>query len=212
MMGAGLGAWEAAFMMRSHGMGTAELGVWLGLIFGISGIAGILTGAQIAGRWFAHDDRGQIRLCAVVIASLVPFFVLFLLAPEKRQALLALVPFAIVCNFALGPTFALLQRLVVDEMRATTLAVVMLLANLIGIGVGPQVVGILSDLMTPVLGSDSLRYAMLMMSFVALWAGYHFWCVGKTVREDLATVAQQRQFSSSAIGLLGNVSQPVPSE
>ena len=49
-----------------------------------------------------------------------------------------------------------------------------------------QVVGILSDLLMPIVGSDSLRYAMLTMSLVALWSAYHFWNVGRTVRADLA--------------------------
>jgi MFS family permease len=188
-MGMGMNPWYAAFMMRSHGMGTAELGVWLGLIFGLSGAAGILLGGHIAGRWFVRDEGSQMRLSALMIGSLVPCFFLFLLLPEKRQALIALMPLAVVFNFFLGPTFALLQRLVADEMRATTLAVVMLLANLIGMGIGPQVVGIMSDLLMPVLGHESLRYAMLLMSFVALWAAYHFWQVGGTIREDLSAIS-----------------------
>jgi MFS family permease len=92
-------------------------------------------------------------------------------------------------NLFFAPTFALLQRIVADHMRATTLAVVMLLANVIGMGVGPQVVGIMSDLFMPVAGSDSLRYAMLIVSLVAIWAAYHFWQVGRTVEQDLATLA-----------------------
>jgi predicted MFS family arabinose efflux permease len=184
-LGAGLAPWYAAFMIRTHGMGTAELGVWLGVIFGFGGIAGTLLGGHVTGRWFAHDERGQMRLSGVMISLLVPFFVLFLLLPRKELALIALIPLIVVGNFIFGPTFALLQRLVADEMRATTLAVVMLLANLIGMGIGPQVVGILSDRLAPALGSDALRYAMLIMSFVALWAGYHFWRVGHTVQQDL---------------------------
>jgi hypothetical protein len=88
-----------------------------------------------------------------------------------------------------------MQRLVAAEMRATTLAVVMLLANLIGMGVGPQVVGLLSDLLKPYLGIESLRYAMLIMSFVALWAAYHFWQVAKTVNEDLMQREQPGLFA-----------------
>ena len=188
MLGHGLNPWYAAFMMRSHGMGTAELGAWLGFIFTFGGLAGVLLSGYVAARWFAHDERGQMRLSAAVIASMVPCYVLFLLLPQKEHALLALVPVNAAFNFFLGPTFALMQRLVVDEMRATTLAVMMLLANLIGMGIGPQVVGILSDMLMPNLGSSSLRYAMLTMSFVALWAAYHFWQVGRTVAEDLSLV------------------------
>jgi MFS family permease len=199
-MGLGLAPWYAAFMMRSHGMRTAELGVWLGLIFGLSGIVGILLGGYVASRWFADNERGQMRVSAAIIASLVPFFVLFLLLPKKQQALIALVPLIVVFNVFLGPTFALMQRLVAAEMRATTLAVVMLLANLIGMGIGPQVVGILSDSLTPVCGNDSLRYAMLAMSLVALWAAYHFWQVGRTVKRDLLAVEHRATPSENQSG------------
>ena len=187
-MGLGLGPWCAAFLMRSHAMSIAELGFWLGLILGGSGVAGNLLSGYLAGRRLADREQDQMRLNAVAVASLLPFFALFLLLPHKYEALIALAPFMMVFSFFLGPAFALMQRLVMDEMRATTLAVVMLLANLIGMGIGPQIVGILSDLLTPALGSDSLRYAMLTMSFVAVAAAYHFWVVARTVRDDLLSV------------------------
>jgi MFS family permease len=190
-MGAGLGAWYGAFLMRSHGMGTAELGLWLGLIFGLSGIAGIALGGYIAVRWFADNPAGQMRLSAAMTAAVVPCFVLFLLLQNKLQTLIALVPLIMVFTFYLGPTFALLQRLVPNEMRATTLAIVMLLANLIGMGIGPEVVGMLSDCLKASLGADSLRYAMLVMSLVGVWAAYHFWQVGRTVDQDLLGVIQR---------------------
>jgi MFS family permease len=190
-MSLGMGPWYAAFMIRSHGMGTAELGIWFGLIFGIGGIAGTLLGGRVAAEWFAQNERGQMRLSAIVVASLVPCFVLFLLLPQKNYVLISLMLVALAFGCFIGPTFALMQRLVVDDMRSTTLALVMLLANLLGMGVGPQLVGILSDLLQPRLGSDSLRYAMLMVSLVALWAAYHFWQVGETVHEDLLDVSER---------------------
>jgi MFS family permease len=186
-MGLGLGPWYAAFMIRSHAMGTRELGVWFGLIFSIAGIAGVLLGGYVASRWFAQNERGQMRLSAVMVACLVPCYVCFLTSSTTRGALYSLIPLMTIFSIFLGPTYALMQRLVPDEMRATTMALVMLMANLIGFGIGPQVVGILSDLLATKLGSDALRYAMLSMSFVALWSAYHFWQVGKTVTEDLMT-------------------------
>jgi MFS family permease len=190
-MGLGLAPWYAAFMMRRHGVGTSELGLWFGLIFSVSGLAGVLSGGMLASRWFASDERAQMRMSAAAIASLVPCFVAFLTLPDKYQALVALVPIMVAFNFFLGPTYALLQRLVADEMRATMMALVMLLANLIGFGLGPQIVGILSDLLQPVFGADALRYAMLSMSFVALWAAAHFWRVGYTVKEDLSAMTRE---------------------
>lgn len=187
-MSVGLNPWVAAFMMRSHGMGTADVGTWLGLIFGIGGVAGALTGGYVSGRWFGRNEQGQMRLSAIMIGSLVPWYALFLLLPQKHQALATLLPLMIAFGFFLGPTYALFQRLVAPEMRATSLALLMLFGNLIGLGLGPLIVGVISDLLTPALGSESLRYAMLAMSLVSLWSAYHFWQVGRTVKEDLLGV------------------------
>jgi predicted MFS family arabinose efflux permease len=165
-------------------------GTWLGFIFGFGGIAGIALGGYVATRWFANDERAQVRLSGITIALLLPCLILFLLLPGKYSALMAMIPLAVAGNFLFGPTFALMQRLVAEEMRATLLAVVMLLANLIGMGIGPQVVGILSDLLMPIAGRDSLRYALLITSFLALWSACHFWRAGRTVREDLAALVE----------------------
>ena len=184
----GLLPWYAAFLMRSHRMGAAELGLWFGLIVSITGVFGNLLGGHVAGGPLAHNERKQVRVSALVLSSSVPCFALFLLLPAKQEALLALIPLVVVFNCFLGPTYALLQRVVPEDMRATTLAVVMLLGNLIGMGVGPEIVGLLSDGLAPRLGTDSLRYSMLAMSLVAFWAAYHFWQVGYTVEEDLSAL------------------------
>jgi predicted MFS family arabinose efflux permease len=197
-MGLGLGPWYAAFMMRSHDMGSAELGLWLGLIFGVAGIAGTLLGGHIVAKWYAHDPRGQLRLTAIIVALLLPCFVAFLLGPERYQALVALTPLVVVFNFFLGPTFALMQRLTGEDMRATTLALYMLAANLIGMGLGPQIVGVLSDALAPQVGEDSLRYAMLAMSGVALLSAWQFWRAGDSAAEDVNAVRESSALDAEA--------------
>jgi len=186
----GLGTWEAAFMMRSHGMDTAQAGLGFGLIYGAGGAVGILLGGFVAARWYDDDESQQLRLSATLITAQVPCYALFLLLASKWHALAALAPVVVMGNFFFGPTFALLQRLVADDMRATTLAVVMLFANLIGMGAGPQLVGILSDSLLPMLGSNSLKYAMLITSLIALWAAWHFRLAARTVKSDLAAVTR----------------------
>jgi MFS family permease len=200
VMGFGLSPWYAAFMMRTHGMNTAELGVWFGLIAGLGGIAGIWLGGFAAVRLFPRNEQGQMRLIAVMSALMAPCFGLFLLLPNRQYALAAFIPLVMASNFYYGPTFALMQRLVANEMRATTLAVVMLLSTLIGMGIGPQAVGLLSDILRPALGDDSLRYAMLILSLVTLWSAFHFWQVGRTVKDDLLAVALRAQPETLPLG------------
>ena len=185
-MSLGLAPWYAAFMIRTHEMGTAELGVWLGLLFSVFSTAGFLLGGHLAARWFPDDEAGQMRMSAIAIALIVPCYVGFFTVPNKYHALIILMPLLLSASICFAPTYALLQRLVGDDMRATALAFMMLLANLIGMGIGPQLVGLLSDAFMPRFGSDSLRYALLLMSFVGLWAAYYFWKVARSIEEDLA--------------------------
>jgi len=53
--------------------------------------------------------------------------------------------------------------------------------NIIGLGLGPQLVGVLSDLMAPVYESESLRYALLMLSFINIWGAWHYYRAGRAL-------------------------------
>jgi predicted MFS family arabinose efflux permease len=188
-MGLGLTPWYGAFLTRSHGMQTRELGSWLGIILSVGGMAGIFVGGFLSNRLFLGNERGQMRMTALAMVLLLPCFAAFLLLPSKHESLAALGILMVVFSVYLAPTYVLLQRLVAAEVRATVMAVVMLLANLIGMGVGPQIVGSLSDHLLPVFGEDSLRYAMLITSTGVLWCAYHFWHVSCTVQDDLSRPA-----------------------
>ncbi|MBO6636300.1 MAG: MFS transporter, partial [Parvibaculum sp.] len=86
----------------------------------------------------------------------------------------------------IGPALAMTQGLVTLRMRAVASAVLFLILNLIGMGLGPQAVGILSDLYNDSFGQESLRYALLTVMFVWIWAGIHFVLGARTLKDDLA--------------------------
>lgn len=183
ILGLGLAPWFAAFMIRSYAIGTGELGLWFAVIWGFGGIAGVLLSGYASKRW-ALRDRTQLRICAVMAASLLPSYAAFLLAPTKLMSFAAMVPLVVATNYVLGPSFALLQRLVADNQRATALAIVMLAANLVGMGLAPQGVGAMSDLLRAVVAGESLRYAMLSMALVSLWTAYHFLRASQAIEAD----------------------------
>jgi MFS family permease len=196
-LGSGLSPWYTAFMIRSHQMGTGEVGVWLGVIFGVGGVLGVIIGGYVATRWLSNSEKSQMRISAITVGLQVPCLFIFVMVEQKQHALIALAPVIVLFSFFMGPTYALMQRLVPDKMRATVLAVVMFLVNLIGMGVGPQIVGILSDVLAPVAGIDSLRYAMLIVSFTALWSAYHFWRASGTIGNDLLEVSAEAHLTAN---------------
>jgi MFS family permease len=188
----GVSPWNMVFLMRSHGMSTAELGVWWGFLSGAAGISATLIGGYAANRWFSGDEPGQMRLSAASVASAVPFYVAFLLIGQKEWAVVLLAFWYFSLTAVAAPTFSAMQRLVPGEMRATVMALIMLFCNLIGMGLGPQAIGILSDLLRPHYGVDSLRYALFSVLILMFWAAYHFLRVAKFVRQDLEEVETVR--------------------
>lgn len=188
MLGHGMQSWYAAFLMRSHGLGTGEVGLWMGIVQGGGGIVGVLSGGFVANRWFAGNERNQLRVAGITIASMLPLLGAFLFMSNKYLALAALVPYMVMLYFFFAPTFAVFQRLMPNNMRATTLAIVMTAVHLISMGIGPQVIGALSDVLKPEFGSDSLRYSMLIVATTAVFAGYQFWKAARTVVLDLAKI------------------------
>lgn len=180
----GMFKWFAAFLIRVHGFGTQELGLLLGLILSTGGILGSLAGGYAMGRWLADDEPAQMKLSALTMLICIPLVFAALFLP-RTGALVALFPLIVVVNIFAGPTYALIQRLVPDNMRATTMALIMLLTNLIGMGLGPLIVGILSDLLEPAYGRLSLRYAILPVSSFAFVAAFCFWRASRWIKGDL---------------------------
>lgn len=192
--GYGALAFIPAFMMRVHGMtDTAELGLWLGAIAGIFAGVGAYLGGTVGDRLAASkgDMRWYMWFPAGATILSIPFAFLFYLWPEGRIALLLSAPGSILGPMYIGPTFAMVQGLVKIHMRATASALVLFIINLIGLGLGPQMVGTWSDLLTPTLGVASLRYALLVVVVAgSLWSTIHYILAARTLREDLRAKEQ----------------------
>ena len=86
----------------------------------------------------------------------------------------------------LGPTLAMTHGIVSLRMRALASAILFLVLNLIGLGLGPLFTGMISDALEPSLGSESLRYALVIVVLVYVWCAFHYYMAGRTIREDLA--------------------------
>ena len=82
----------------------------------------------------------------------------------------------------------MIQSLTPLRSRALASAIMLLVLNLVGLGLGPQLIGIVSDLVSGPFGSDSLLYALIGAAFVNIWACAHYYLAGRTIRQDLDTV------------------------
>ena len=178
--------WLPSFFVRSHGLGIAEVGVWLAFVLGLSQLAGIYMGGVWGDRFGATDPRWYMWIAGYAILIGGPFFALVFLWPTPYVAFIALaIPFFLGVVQA-GPSYTVIQTVAGPRMRAMGSAINILIINMIGGGLGPLIIGGLSDWLTPELGDDGLRYALLGTSIVfSTWAWGHFMLSARTVRRDI---------------------------
>ncbi|MFW6092548.1 MAG: spinster family MFS transporter [Pseudomonadota bacterium] len=197
-VGYGVVTWIPAFLIRSHGMQTGEVGTWLGIILGIPGGIGIALGGYLADRFGAKDTRWFLWVVSVALLAGMPFAIGVYLAPGPYWALLLLVLPVALGNFYQASTFAQTQGLVTLRMRSVAAAVLLFILNIIGLGLGPQVTGVLSDALRPQFGDESLRWSLLICSLINAWAAFHYYLAGKYLKADLERTVLDEQARSAA--------------
>ncbi len=186
----GIGTWSASFFIRTHGFAPANIGGVLAAAAATGGLIGTLAGGLIVDRMARRDDRWRAWTLALASLATAPLIVVCVLAPTAGASVAAFFAYIMVSFAWYGPVHGLSQTLVEVRMRATISAIVNLISNLLGVGLGSQFIGIVSDRLAPGLGAQSLRYAMAAAAGFSLWAALHFWLAGRTVRVDLGRLVK----------------------
>lgn len=185
-VGYGVVSWFPTFLIRSHGMSTGEVGTWLGLILGIPGGAGIFLGGYLADRYGARNRSWCLWTVCVSSVVIMPFALAVFFLEDIHYVLLVFCIPAALSNFYQATTFAQTQSLVGLRMRGVAAAILLFVINIIGLGVGPWAVGIVSDLLSPTYGNESLKWSLMIFTFVHLWVAFHYYMGGRYLPRDLA--------------------------
>ena len=185
-VGYGVGYWIPAMFDRSHGLGTSTMGLALFYI-GFASIAGTLLGGYLGDRLGRKDPRWYVWLPGLATLVSIPFTTFAYLYHDATAALWILAVHYFLGAYYLGPTFALTQGMVGLRMRAMASAILLFILNIIGLGLGPQFTGILSDVLaaTTDLGSESLRWALVGCLVFNLLSAACYLYAGSSVRADL---------------------------
>ncbi len=171
--GYGIGIWSTAFLVRSHGLSLKDAGILIGLSSGVASIFGALASGWLCDRLARHDVRWQLGVPVVGLLLALPSGVIYLLYPAGQSWLIGplTVPHAIVFSLLFSffgvwwtaPSFAAITALVASHRRTTTLALFSLGLTLVGGGLGPLSVGMLSDGLMPLLGAEALRWSLVIV-------------------------------------------------
>ena len=188
-VGYGAGTWNAPFLIRSHEMPITEVGSWLALISGIGAIGTFLGGYladKLADRF--DDRRWYMWVPGWSTIIMVPFQFVAYLYGGIWAVIPSLMVVSILGGMYLGPSFAMTQALVSLRMRAVASAILLFMLNIIGMGMGPYLVGVASDLLSADMGVHSLRYALCLAVLVNVWAACHYFVGARSLRGDLEFV------------------------
>ena len=158
------------------------------MIIGVGGAIGTVLGGRLADRWGAKDRRAYALVPAVALFASYPAGFVIYLTDHTTLALVMLVLPVFFGSMYQGPAFSIVQSLSPAAMRSTAAAVLLFVINILGLGLGPSTVGVLSDALQARFGGDSLRYALLIVSTAYLWAGLHFLLAARSLRADLKAV------------------------
>ena len=160
-------------------------------MWGGCGLFGTFLGGVLVTRYAANKEALQMRACALIFGIGALLYIMVFLAPNQYYAMTFMAAAVTILYTVSGPIFSMIQSLVNDHMRAVTLAIIFLLANLVGFGLGPFAAGLLSDFLVPMFGKESLRYSLAAFSPGFIWVGYYYWKASSTIEADIRFVDSQ---------------------
>jgi predicted MFS family arabinose efflux permease len=159
LTGYGLALWVPSVLIRSFGLDLIGTANFLASVLLIGGTIGMLAGGMFADRLSPRDRRWNAWLPAIAWALTAPCFAIGLMADSLWLAW----PFLLLANglniLWFGPLVSAIQNLVAPAMRASASGAYLVINNLIGLGIGPLLMGAISDQLKADYGADSLRLA-----------------------------------------------------
>lgn len=161
MMGYAMFFWLPSFFVRSYGITLLDASLFYGAIILVGGLAGIWMGGWAADRFGQKNRAAYAYVPAIAFVATAPLYAIGVLSSSLALTFLAMLIATALGLVWLGPVIAAIQHLVKANMRTTASAVFLFINNLIGIGVGTVVIGMLSDGLQGRYGNDALKYSIL---------------------------------------------------
>jgi MFS family permease len=201
-IGYGHAPFTASFFLRNHTEEVAQLatmfnlqslgflGLALGLIGGTAGAIGSIAGGMIADKFGKNDLRAYMVTPAIASLITIPIFIFAMTVESAAVGLCVLAINGFLGSLWYGPVYGTAQSVVPPHMRATASAILLFVINLIGLGLGPLGVGILSDWLNHGLGlgsAEGVRWALILSASVGVVAFVCFWLARRTIREDVVS-------------------------
>lgn len=177
--------WATIFFQRTHGLTPGEVGLYFGLINGVAGIAGTWLGGKLADTYGATNRKHVLTAPAAGMLVAAPLAFFAYAASTWQTALVLLIVPTLLNSLYYGPTYSAVQGLVAPQARAMAAAVLLFFQNLIGLGLGPLFFGMISDVLKPEFGEDSVQIVLYSAAFLGIVPAWFFWRCSLRLNDEL---------------------------
>ncbi|MND56769.1 putative glucarate transporter [compost metagenome] len=180
-----IGMWNTSFLIRSHDLSLQHAGMLAGVICGVAaGIGGLFAG-WLNDRLSHRSPHWQILIPVLGNLTALTALIIYLLWPAGVLMQLAGIPiptamlwcalYSFFVVWWVAPSYNLVTQLVPSNRRGTAMALQTIVSTLLGVGIGPLLTGVFSDLLVPQFAAQSLRYALVLVSLPLLGALFLLW-------------------------------------
>jgi MFS family permease len=180
----GLGNFAVLFLIREKGMTLNQIALWYAITVAVGMGGGMLTSGRVIDRFIKRSRQVYAIGPALSLAISLPFYVAFVWAPAWRVALLLLTVVMLLNYFYLSASVALVQEEVKPNQRVLSGALLLLVMNFIGLGLGPTWVGAASDWFKAHGSAHSLQVALYTLAPAYLVAIFLFLWLARILRRD----------------------------
>jgi hypothetical protein len=176
--------WLPAFFMRAHGMSVSNVGVSLAVINGLLAGLGAIVGGGLSSKLARTDRRWLLWVPAFATVFATPLYALAVLSPSVPVSLGFLAPAGFLSLVYVGPALAATHGIAGVSLRATGVALTLFVSNLLGIGGGALLVGVVSDAFAAAEPAMSLRYGLMAVLLANIPAAIGYLMAAGSVREE----------------------------
>ena len=176
--------WFPAYLVRVLHLDLVSVGAVFGVLGAVAALLGSVIGGLITDFASRRGAAYTARVPALILVGAVPFYELAMLSDEPGLFFAASFVGAVGLSAAIPAFFTLLHRICGSPRRSMAVAMLLFFGNLIGLGLGPLITGVLSDHFSVAYGTVGLRYAIMIAFAGLLFSGFALWAAAGSVERD----------------------------
>ncbi|ARN75728.1 spinster family MFS transporter [Oceanicoccus sagamiensis] len=165
------------WLVRERGFEASDIATLYGSLFIVFGTLGTLLGGVLGDWYHARYQGGRVRLLALLMVILTPLLLGYRLAdPSSSFFYIGMCAGFFLMTAFYGPAFSTIQDLSPPRMRARMTAILLIACNLIGLGLGAVITGVISDLLQAQLVENSLTWSLMAADLISFLTIPSFIC------------------------------------